>query len=117
MTVGEGMLMMMMVAFLMVIVNLMMKKLPLIGNILTFSLRKELSFIKTQNDSSHFLIFFFLEYIQEMNKFIPFYTDIFRCASLYHGFNNVAGPMFFNYFIHQHEHIWPKTDQLIRRRK
>lgn len=39
--------MMMMVAFLMAIVNLMMKKLPLIGNILAFSLRKELPFIKT----------------------------------------------------------------------
>lgn len=58
MTVGEYILMMMVVAFLMAIAHLMMGKLPSRRKTLALSPRKELPLITTQDDLPHFLIFF-----------------------------------------------------------
>lgn len=60
MTVGEDILMMMVVAFLMAIAHLMMGKFPSRGKILALSPRKELPLITTQGDFPHFLICFSL---------------------------------------------------------
>lgn len=60
MTVGEEILMMVVVAFLMAIAHLMMGKLPSRRKILALSPRKELASITTQDAFPHFFIYFSL---------------------------------------------------------